>query len=82
MEWFVLMAPVPMTVEFVLTSVPALLLVCLVAVVSVFLAVRVALARENAKPSSVRTGVGPDLRRAHLSELGRCERVLGNRTIT
>ena len=42
MEWFVLMSPVPMAVEFVVTSVPALLLTYVVAVVPILLAVRTA----------------------------------------
>jgi len=82
MEWLILMAPVPATVEFVVPRVPALLLACFVAIVPVLLAVRAALARENASPSSVRLGALDCLRRAHLGQLERLERILGNQTIT
>jgi len=85
MEWFVLMAPVPMTAEYVVTNIPALVLGCVVAVVPVLLVVRAALTLRNATPSNGRSGAlecAQDLRRAHLGAVARLGRILGNHTIT
>jgi len=73
MEWFVSTVPVPMTVEFGMRNVLALLLGCFVAIAPVLLAVRAALALETAKPSSLRSRAlecDQDLRRAHLGVSG------------
>ena len=73
MEWFVLTAPVPATVEVAVTGIPLWPLACLAIAVPLFLAMRALRADRSTRRSCLQPGPREcrrDLRPAKLGELG------------